>query len=449
VAGRVGVGSHRLCGGRGVASDRVSKSRPQGTDTPTLEGLMTTLPRLLKESWTLVEDRADHLANYFYARLFLTDPNLRDMFPVQMTAQRSRLLGALVEAVQTVDDPSKFDAYLGALGKDHRKFHVSPEQYGAVGTALIDALRTYAGDRWTAEYEQAWHDGYDAIATRMLTGAAGDNHKPAFWHAEVLSHERRGKGDVAVFTCRPLSKYDFTAGQYASLECQHQPRLWRSYSIANAPCADGTLEFHVRAPSIGWVSAALVRKLRVGDMIRVGPPTGTMTLDRQSTRDIVCVAGGTGLSPIKSLIEEYTRNNRTRWVHLFIGAKDHEDFYDEPALRHLAGRYRRLSVVTACSNDPAYPGEQGNICDVVERYGPWREHDFFVCGPPPMLNATLAALAGMDVPPSRIRYDAMPDLPEHAQHDCRSEPPRRQDTGARKSTAGAKRSKRSPGIPSP
>ena len=136
---------------------------------------MTTLPRLLKESWTLVEDRADHLADYFYARLFLTDPNLRDMFPVQMTAQRSRLLGALVEAVQTVDDPSKFDAYLGALGKDHRKFHVSPEQYGAVGTALIDALRTYAGDRWTAEYEQAWHEmfPYGADESRREDSAPG------------------------------------------------------------------------------------------------------------------------------------------------------------------------------------------------------------------------------------------------------------------------------------
>src|SRR5258708_215970 len=106
---------------------------------------MSTLARVLKESWSLVEDRADHLGNHFYARLFLIDPNLRDMFPVQVAVQRSRLLGALVEAVQTVDNPSQFDAYLRSLGRDHRKFHVSPEHYGAVGTALIDAVRTYSG----------------------------------------------------------------------------------------------------------------------------------------------------------------------------------------------------------------------------------------------------------------------------------------------------------------
>jgi NAD(P)H-flavin reductase/hemoglobin-like flavoprotein len=371
---------------------------------------VAALAQLLKESWTLLEDRADDLASYFYARLFLSDPNLRDMFPIQMDIQRSRLLGALVEAVQTVDDPSHFSKYLRALGKDHRKFHVAPEHYGLVGSALIDALRTYAGDWWTVEYEQAWRDGYDAIAAMMLAGSAEESDRPAFWPAEVLAHERRGRGDVAVFTCRPLSAFTFHAGQYVSLECQYQPRLWRTYSVANAPREDGTLDFHIRAPTAGWVSSALVRKLAVGDMIRVGPPMGTMTMDLESGRDVVCIAGGTGLSAIKSLIENVAVTNRTRWVHLFVGAKDRDDLYDLPALRRMAGRFPWLSVVTACSNDTAYDGERGNICDVVERFGPWPDHDFVVCGPHGMVKATLGTLAGMQVPAGRIAFDSAPGV---------------------------------------
>jgi NAD(P)H-flavin reductase/hemoglobin-like flavoprotein len=371
---------------------------------------VAVLSQLLKESWTLLEDRADDLANYFYARLFLSDPNLRDMFPVQMDIQRSRLLGALVEAVQTVDDPSHFSQYLRGLGKDHRKFHVAPEHYGTVGSALIDALRAYAGDWWTVEYEQAWRDGYDAIATAMLAGATEEGDRPAFWPAEVMAHERRGKGDVAVFTCRPLTAFTFRAGQYVSLECQYQPRLWRTYSVANAPREDGTLDFHVRAPAAGWVSSALVRKLTVGDMIRVGPPMGSMALDPASGRDVVAIAGGTGLSAIKALIEELARTNRSRWVHLFIGAKDRDDLYDLPALRRMAARYPWLSVVTACSDDPGFDGEQGNIGDVVERFGPWPEHDFVVCGPPTMVKATLGSLARVDVPTERIVFDQAPGI---------------------------------------
>jgi NAD(P)H-flavin reductase/hemoglobin-like flavoprotein len=377
------------------------------------EGLMSALARLLKESWTLVEDRADQLANYFYARMFLTDPNLRDMFPVQMAVQRSRLLGALVEAVQTVDDPSQFDLYLRSLGRDHRKFHVSPEHYGIVGMALVDALRTFAGERWTVEYDQAWRDGYERIASRMLAGAAEDAGRPAFWPAEVISHERRGRGDIAVITCRPLDPLPFVPGQYVSLECQAQPRLWRSYSIANAPRDDGTIDFHVRAAPTGWVSAALVRRLQVGDMVRIGQPMGAMALDRQSTRDIVAVAGGTGLAPIKALLEELTRHNRTRWMHLFVGARDRDDLYDLTALRRLAGRYPWLSVVPACSEDPGFDGERGNICDIVEGFGPWPEHDFFVCGSPAMVRATLGMLAHLGVPPTRIHYDSISGPPGH------------------------------------
>jgi NAD(P)H-flavin reductase len=131
-----------------------------------------------------------------------------------------------------------------------------------------------------------------------------------------------------------------------------------------------------------------------------------MTLDRRSTRDAVFVAGGTGLAPVKSLLEELTRYNRTRWVHVFFGARTREDLYDLADLNRLAARYPWLSVVTACSDDPTFPGEQGNISDVVARYGPWNEHDFFVSGSGAMVKSTLKTLAELQVPSVRIKYDS-------------------------------------------
>jgi len=369
---------------------------------------MGDLERLLKESWSLVEEDQDKVAGHFYARVFLSYPNLRDLFPVQMDVQRSRLLGAIVTAVQTLGDPDKFDAYLRALGRDHRKFHVEPEHYEAVGAALIEAMRTYAGEHWVVEYDQAWADAYAVIAEKMLAGAEADPNPP-YWYAEVISHERRAT-DIAVFTVAPLQPLEFRAGQYLSVECpRFQPRLWRTYSPANAPRRDHSLEFHVRAVGAGWVSSALVRRLQVGDMIRLAAPMGAMNLDRRSTRDAVFVAGGTGLAPIRSLLEELTRYNRTRWVHVFFGAKTREDLYDLAELNRLAARYPWLSVVTACSDDPTFPGEQGNISDVVARYGPWNEHDFFVSGSGSMVKATLKTLAELQVPSIRIKYDSFND----------------------------------------
>lgn len=369
---------------------------------------MTSLSTVLKESWTLVDADRDRLARHFYARLFLIDPQLRDLFPVQMDLQRNRLLGAIVAAVQQFDDAEAIDTYLRGLGRDHRKFHVTPEHYALVKTALLDALRTQAGEHWNNVYDQAWNDVYDLISAKMIAGAQADD-APPYWHAEVLTHERRG-ADVAVFTCRPLQPMTFRAGQYVSIECAYQPRLWRTYSMANAPRADGTLEFHVRAPGGGWVSSALVRRLHAGDMLRLAAPMGSMTLDPQSRRDIVLISGGTGLAPLKALLDELTRYNRTRWVYLFRGERRHDDFYDREHLDELAVRHPWLNIVRAVSDEPPGDEEPGQVGTVVSRHGPWHDHDFYVSGPAPMVSATLRELTAIQIPSTRIRYDAFADL---------------------------------------
>jgi len=369
---------------------------------------MSNLQRLLKESWTLVEEDQDKLAGYFYARIFLHHPQIRELFPVQMDVQRARLLGAIVSAVQTVDDPERFDDFLKSLGRDHRKFHVAPDQYELVGAALIEALRTFAGERWSAEYDQAWRDAYDVIARKMLQGAVDDTN-PAFWNAEVVAHERRGM-DIGVFTVRPLQPLNYRAGQYLSVECNYQPRLWRVYSPANPPNSDGTITFHVRSLGAGWVSGALVRRLKVGDMVRLAAPMGSMTLDRGSTKDIVCIAGGTGLAPLKALIEELTQYNRTRWVHLFFGARNRDDLYDLTDLNRLAAENPWLSVVPAVVDESGWGGEVGNIADVMARYGPFDQHDFFISGPAAMVKVTQRRLAEMKVPSVRVKYDAFGEM---------------------------------------
>jgi NAD(P)H-flavin reductase/hemoglobin-like flavoprotein len=368
---------------------------------------MSSLSTILKESWALVEDRQDRLAARLYAHLFLHNPQLRDMFPVQMTVQRDRLLGALVGAIQAFDDPERFDEHLRSLGRDHRKFHVRPEHYGNVKDALLDALRDTTGELWTSEYEQAWNDVYDAIAGKMIAGAS-DDPNPPYWHAEVLSHERRSS-DIAVFTCRPMQALRFRAGQYVSVESSHQPRMWRTYSMANAPRPDGTMEFHVRAVGAGWVSSVLVHRLKPGDMVRLAAPMGSMTLDPTSRRDIVFATGGTGLAPVKALLDELSRYNRTRFVYLFRGGRHREDFYDRTHLDQLRQRYPWLTIVRSVSGDPDYDGERGTIPEVVARHGPWHHHDFYVSGSAPMVDATLRRLAEMQVPSTRIKYDAFTD----------------------------------------
>jgi NAD(P)H-flavin reductase/hemoglobin-like flavoprotein len=365
---------------------------------------MSSDSQLLKESLALVEPVYDKVTGYFYARLFVENPHLRSMFPLAMDLQRDRLFRALVNIVQSVDQPAQVIPMLQQLARDHRKFQVEPAHYDAVGRALIGAIREYSYGEWTDEIEAAWWRTYSIAARTMIDAAAAANHTPAFWNAEIVGIDRRGP-DIAVIHVQPDQPYPFEPGQYASVECVHVPRVWRHYSMANAPRRDGQLEFHVKSLGAGWVSGALVRRAKVGEILKLGPPMGTMVLDRRSERDLVFVAGGTGLAPMKALIDDLRRWNTTRQAHLFFGVRKTVELYDLDAMRELASRYPWLTVVPAVSDDFDYTGERATLPDVVSRHGAWYAHDVFASGSPDMIRATVARFRELRVPPERIKYD--------------------------------------------
>ncbi|WP_344934300.1 hypothetical protein [Actinoplanes nipponensis] len=91
-------------------------------------------------------------------------------------------------------------------------------------------------------------------------------------------------------------------------------------------------------------------------MLRLAAPMVSMTLDPQSRRDIVFITGGTGLAPVKALLDELTRYNRTRWIHLFRGERQRDDFYDHEHLDRIAESFPWLTIVRAVSDEQGYPG---------------------------------------------------------------------------------------------
>jgi hypothetical protein len=164
-----------------------------------------------------------------------------------MDSQRDRLFGALTKIVRGLGQPEEMEPYLARLGQDHRKYGVRAEHYPAVGSALLATLRRFTGPAWTPAAESAWAGAYEHAA-QLMTAAAGRAaaQAPAWWSAEVVGHELHGH-DLAVLTLQPDQPFPYRAGQSASLQSAHWHRVWRSFSVANAPREDGQLSFHVRA----------------------------------------------------------------------------------------------------------------------------------------------------------------------------------------------------------
>ena len=369
---------------------------------PESPAAVVAMVRLVRESFAVVEPHADKVAQFFYGMLFSIAPATREMFPANMQVQRSRLLRALVHVVQLVDRPDDLVPFLRQLGRDHRKFGVVTEHYEAVGMALIAAVKKHSGDAWTDDVERAWAEAYTIMARAMLDAAAHDTG-PAYWRAEVIDHQRLS-WDLARVWVRPDHPIPYRPGQYVSVEVPQRPRLWRYLTPANAPREDGAIEFHVRVVEGGWVSRSVVAHAARGDRWRIGPPMGRIAVDRAAGTDVLMVAGGTGVAPMRAIIEDLARWGENPAVHLFVGGRTADDLYDLALLRDIAAANPWLTVVGVTEEET--PGfEHGTLADVVTRYGAWAEREVLVAGSPPMIRATVSRMLIAGTPLDRIVYD--------------------------------------------
>jgi NAD(P)H-flavin reductase/hemoglobin-like flavoprotein len=359
---------------------------------------------LVRSSMAVVAPQATELTVYFYAILFARYPEVRNLFPDNMDVQRDRLLRGLLRIIDLADDVDSLVKFCSRLGRDHRKFGTLDAHYPAVGECLLAALARYAGTAWDDEVAAAWARSY-TIAARVMTAAAADDIRlrPATWEAQIIHHAYRGHG-IAEITVHPDLPYPFAAGQYVSMETPWHPRTWRHYSPSHPPRSDGTLTFHVRAVPHGLVSNALVYQGGPGHTVRLGPPQGDMTLASAGDSDLVCVAGGTGLAPIRALLEEEAARGMFRYVDLFVGARTAEELYGLDDMLRMAQRHHWLTVRASVSHQELH-GQRGTLPQALREFGPWDRHEAFLCGPPLMVTTAVDTLLRQGTPRSHIHHD--------------------------------------------
>ncbi|MBO0871445.1 MAG: hypothetical protein J2P15_23065 [Micromonosporaceae bacterium] len=378
---------------------------------------------MLKASWARVVAHGDEAAEVFYAVLFTSAPQLRSMFPPSMAAQRDRLLHALGHIISNVDDAQVLASFAAQLGRDHRKYGVRNEHYPLVGYALLETLRRALGPEWTQAMAANWTEAYRAVAALMNKAAEqAEGSTPPWWLAKVTDVARRAP-QVAVFTARPDYSYEYLPGQSVSVQSELRPGVWRYLSPANAPRTDGSLEFHVRAVAGGMLSPALVYQLQPGDDIRLGSPVGhALTTYRDTNRDLLLLAGGTGLAPLRAIVEDLIATGTDRRATLVVGAGTAAGLYDLQHLLLLQQNRPWLRVIPALQHGSLPGAQRGTAVDVAVSGGPWAGHEIYVCGPPGMLATARDRLLAAGCSPQQIHHE---DYTQHPYAPAIDQAPRR------------------------
>jgi nitric oxide dioxygenase len=126
---------------------------------------------LVQQSFSKVAPIAPQAADLFYGRLFEVAPQVRALFPEDMSEQKKKLMGMLAAVVNGLD---KLDAILpaaSALAKRHVAYGAAAEHYPVVGGALLWTLEKGLGEAWTPELADAWTDAYTTLSGYMISEA--------------------------------------------------------------------------------------------------------------------------------------------------------------------------------------------------------------------------------------------------------------------------------------
>ena len=237
-------------------------------------------------------------------------------------------------------------------------------------------------------------------------------HKPVRTEAHLLETEDITH-DIREFRFRLEDPAPFLPGQYALL---YVPGVTgaRAYSMCNVTDDGAEWHFQIKLVPGGAATERLFREIAVGDAIQVDGPFGMAYLREDAPRDVLCLAGGSGLSPMVSIARAFAESEKLagRALHFVYGGRAARDICGEPMLRCLPGFNERIfyhPAISSPESDPetTWTGRVGFVHAVAqEMYGEkLPDYEVYFAGPPLMAEAVQKMLIKAKVPLTQIHFD--------------------------------------------
>jgi propane monooxygenase reductase subunit len=202
----------------------------------------------------------------------------------------------------------------------------------------------------------------------------------------------------------PTGSMPFVAGQFVNVIVPGGTAA-RSFSMANGSADADRIELICKVLPGGAFSGYLEQAARPGDAVEVAGPFGALAI-RLSHRELVMVAGGSGLAPLLAMLIDLARKRSERPVTLFFGARTVEDLYALDDIAALAEDLN-LTFVPVVQQPPAgWTGASGLVTDALAAARDSWVADAYLCGPPAMIDAARDLLVSRGVRPQNVYFDA-------------------------------------------
>jgi Na(+)-translocating NADH:ubiquinone oxidoreductase F subunit len=198
--------------------------------------------------------------------------------------------------------------------------------------------------------------------------------------------------------------------------------LWRAYSLANRPCETGgdiVLNVRIQPPPQGQTDipagqgSLFMFSLQPGDKVQLAGPYGSFHA-KPSEREMVIIGGGAGMAPLRSIIMDQLENVQTsRKISFWYGVRNRQEIYNQTLFNLLATENENFNWQLALSDPQAEDNWRGKtgfihqvlLDDYLKTHAEIDKCEFYICGPPLMLQATIAMLKELGVTDEAIAFD--------------------------------------------
>jgi len=224
-----------------------------------------------------------------------------------------------------------------------------------------------------------------------------------------LTHDTKG---LAV---KIDGRLEYAAGQYAELSLEGFDRP-REYSFASAaqPGGSNELDFIIRHVPGGRFTDWLFAEGRTGESVKVQGPTGNFWL-REGSEPLLFVAGGSGLAPLKAILEDGVQRRVKRDVVFLFGAREQRDLYLIDELQRIGeqwqGEFKLVPVLSDEAEESNWQGARGFVTAMINEaeVSQLASRHAYLCGPPVMIDAAMEVMAAAGIASEHIHYDKFLD----------------------------------------
>ncbi|WP_053217924.1 NO-inducible flavohemoprotein [Virgibacillus senegalensis] len=387
---------------------------------------------IVKSTVPVLEEHGKTITTRFYQLLFDHHPELLNIFNhanQKKGRQQQALANAVYAAAAHIDQLETILPAVKQISHKHRSLGVKPAHYPIVGENLLLAIKDVLGEQATDEIIEAWGEAYGVIADvfiqveeEMYQEAAEKEGGWKDFRPFIVDKKVKESDVITSFYLVPADGgklANYLPGQYLSVKVDIEGEAYtqiRQYSLSDAP---GKPYYRItvkreegRNNPDGKISNHLHDYLKEGDTLDVSAPAGDFTLDLDSSRPVVLLSGGVGLTPMMSMLRTIVEKQPGRKVTFIHAAQNGNVHALDEQVKELARKNQGVTSYVVYD----HPTEADKAAKNYDKEGyvtlPWlkevlgtNQADFYFCGPVPFMATIHQFLQEWQVPEDRIHFE--------------------------------------------